>query len=78
MAKKEAAAMSDEQVTVTVKKRVSVELVDGGLYFVAYTNEDGEEVRKAATTTSALYQTLGEVLGVEKKQRKPRQKKAAE
>lgn len=77
MAKKEA-AMQDEQVTVTVKRRVSVELVDGGLYFVAYTNEDGEDVRKAATTTSALFQTLTEVLGVEKKQRKPRQKKNQE
>jgi hypothetical protein len=72
------AAKIDEQVTVTVKRRISVELVDGGLYFVAYTNPEGKEARKAATTISSLYQTIGEVLGVEKKPRKPRQKKAAE
>jgi len=75
MAKKEA-TMSGEQVTFTVRKRISVESIEGGLYSVAYTEDNGDEIRKAATTVSALLALITEALDIEKKARKPRQKKA--
>jgi len=78
MAKKEAAMSSGEEVMVPILKKVSVEVADGGLYFVGYVDDEGNPRRKAATNASALYKTLGEVLNLEKKARKPRQKKAAE
>ena len=64
-----------EEVMVPIMKKISVEVADGGLFFVGYLGEEGEMCRKAATNPSALYKTLGEVLNLEKKQRKPRQKK---
>lgn len=75
MAKKESPMANGEEVMVPILKKVTVEVADGGLYFVGYLDDEGNTCRKAATNVSALHKTLEEVLGLEKKARKPRQKK---
>jgi len=67
----------DEEITVTAKKKVLVQLVEGDLLFLSYQDADGETVRKAATTFGALTKMLEEVLGLEKKVRKPRKAKGS-
>lgn len=64
-----------EEVTIVIKKRVSVEVVDGGLFFVGYQDAAGVMQRKAATSAATLFATLGEVLGLQKQARKPRKPK---
>lgn len=64
-----------EKIEVLVSKQVTIEVVDGGLFFVSVLKDGKQTDRKAATSGAALLKQLSEVLGLQKQKRGPRKAK---
>lgn len=64
-----------EKIEVLVSKQVTIEVVDGGLFFVSVLKDGKQTERKAATSGAALVKHLTELLNLQKQKRGPRKAK---
>lgn len=64
-----------EKIEVNIQRKVIIEAVDGGLFFLNITDPDGTVSRKATTSGAALFKLLRETLDLKKQTRGPRKAK---